>query len=256
MTTTKLPSTELATHAPHHLSQPAQTSQSLLELIAKLVTTPGADIDKVERVLAMQERIITDQRKCAYAEAMARVQEQVPQIGKSTHVKIDGKVRNKYAKLEDIDEVVKPILSAEGFSLKYGSTSTDGKIHVVSLTISHRDGWSEKETITLPTDTMGAKSPAQAVGSTMSYARRTLLKMMLNIVERDEDDDGNGTARGPEGFVTADQVAELQDLISSTSSDKAKFLKWLRVETLEQIPARDYEAARKALEEKMQRAPR
>lgn len=249
--TTKEQTTELAHRAPDGIQ-----AGSLLEVIAQLVTNPKTDVDKLERVLAMQERVVLDQRKAAYVDAMSRVQEKIPQIGKSAHVKIDGKVRNKYARLEDIDEVVKPILSAEGFALSYRSTSTDGKIHVVTLRVSHRDGWSEEASLTLPSDTMGAKSPAQAVGSTMSYARRTLLKMMLNIVERDEDDDGNGTARGPEGFITGDQVAELQDLIASTKSDKDRFLKWLRVESLEQIPARDYDAARKALEEKMQRPAR
>ena len=71
--------------------------------------------------------------------------------------------------------------------------------------------------------------------------------MHLNMVERDEDDDGNGGA----GNITDDQVKTLDTLIQDAKADKAAFLsKIAYVSQLEDIPAKDFGRCLNALKEK------
>ncbi|WP_396584252.1 ERF family protein [Bartonella grahamii] len=42
-----------------------------------------------------------------------------------------------------------------------------------------------------PFDATGSKNNIQAVGSTLTYARRYLLGMLLNVARKEDDTDGN-----------------------------------------------------------------
>lgn len=50
--------------------------------------------------------------------------------------------------------------------------------------------------------------------------------------------------------ITSEQAAELAELISSTSTDAVKFLKFFKIETLADLPATDYDRAKRMLEQK------
>jgi hypothetical protein len=65
-----------------------------------------------------------------------------------------------------------------------------------------------------------------------------------------EDDDGNAADAGASNTITAEQVASLQSLIVEVAADIAKFCKYMKVERIEQIAAKDFDRAMKALEAK------
>jgi hypothetical protein len=54
----------------------------------------------------------------------------------------------------------------------------------------------------------------------------------------------------PNGFITRDQLADVEALIAETGADKEKFCEWLDVKTLADIPTQHYSKAVKALEAK------
>lgn len=221
-------------------------ASSILDVIARAARDPAINVDKLERLLAIQQTILVDQRRTSYMAAMARLQQRLPQVTKAGRISDrDGSLRNRFAKLEDIDTVVRPMLAEEGFSFSYDSKPL-AKDTEYSLTISHRDGHSETKTIVLPRDDGQGRNAVQSSGSTISYARRYLLSMALNLVTRDEDNDGNG-APGP---ITAEQVAALSTLLAETGANEARFLHWLSVKTLAEIPSSHYARAVKSLEEK------
>jgi hypothetical protein len=60
--------------------------------------------------------------------------------------------------------------------------------------------------------------------------------MHLNIIERDEDDDGNG-GKHP---VTPEQAAEIRALIVSSGANEARFLNWAAAASVEEIPKGNY----------------
>jgi hypothetical protein len=95
-----------------------------------------------------------------------------------------------------------------------------------------------------------AKNPAQALGASMTYARRYGLCSMLGMAP--EDDDGNSLAQddAPVQLLTDDQVTVITDLINEVDADRAAFCKYLGVKDVPNINQKQYDVAVAALEKK------
>ena len=216
--------------------------------ITRAAMDPNINVEKLERLLAIQQTLLADQRRTAFDAALARLQAVLPQITKAGSI-LDGngRVRNKFAKIEDIDVAIRPLCAEEGFSFSFDSKQVGNSIEYTGK-LAHREGHSETKTLTLPVDNGAGRNAVQSVGSTTSYARRYLLGMHLNLVTRDEDDDGmGGASKGP---ITPDQVAELRARLEEVGGAPARFLKWAGVEKLEDLPLAKYGPALKFVEEK------
>ncbi len=225
---------------------------TILDALSRAAADPNVDVGKLERLLSMQKEILADQRRQSYMAALARLQERMPQINKAGVITDrDGLVRNRYAKLEDIDATVRPMCAEEGFSFTFDSKRADGGIEF-TCDMHHRDGHTERKAIVLPVDNGAGRNSVQAVGSTTSYARRYLLSMHLNLVTRDEDDDGKG-GREP---ITPEQVIELKTKLSDVGGNEARFLNWIAAATFEEIPASNYKRALGFIAEKKRQGSR
>jgi hypothetical protein len=98
------------------------------------------------------------------------------------------------------------------------------------------------------------RNAVQSIGSTTSYARRYLLMMHLNLVTRDEDDDGaGGSGNEP---ITSVQAAELRRLLDEAGGDPARFCKWLGVADVADVRLSQYGRALKFVEEKKRQKAR
>jgi hypothetical protein len=226
---------------------PSETAV-VLDGITRAALDPSIDVAKLERLLAIQERLLADQRKTAFMAALARLQAVLPQITKQgTILDNSGRARNRFAKIEDIDAQIRPLLAEEGFSFAFDSKQT-GSVIEFTGTLHHREGHAVEKTLSLPIDNGAGRNAVQSVGSTTSYARRYLLSMHLNLVTRDEDDDGmGGASKGP---ITEAQTAELRKLLEDVGGDPKRFFKWAGVERLEDLPLGKYGPALKFIEEK------
>jgi hypothetical protein len=103
-----------------------------------------------------------------------------------------GTVQSTYAKWEDINDAIRPVLHEHGFALSFRVKRVENAISVTGI-LSHEDGHSEETTLELPSDTSGSKNAVQAVGSSLSYGKRYTAMALLNITSRapmDRDDDG------------------------------------------------------------------
>lgn len=225
------------------LERPAE---DLLSVIARAVADPRMNVEKMERLLGMHERILAEQRKTAFMAAMSRLQARLPQITKEGRIVVKGTERSRYARIEDIDVAIRPLLAEEGFAFSFDSESGDGKAFKLSAKLSHREGHSETKFLFLPLDSSDYRTPVQSIGSTLSYGKRYLIKMHLNLVERGEDDDGQGGAIP----ITADQARDLHALIQEVDANKDKFCAYMGVPDIESILARDFAKAVTALESK------
>ncbi len=80
-------------------------STAIIQVIERAALNPDVDIDKMERLLQMQERVMDRQAMMAYSAAMAAMQTELPSIEER------GQTNNGcYATLEDIVDTVRPIL--------------------------------------------------------------------------------------------------------------------------------------------------
>ena len=117
------------------------------------------------------------------AKAMAQFQSEVKNPANTANNPF---FNSKYAPLNDVLNLVRPILTKHGLSILQ-SPSGDGEHIAVTTLIIHESGeWIESDPLTLRAD----KATAQGAGSAITYARRYALSAMLGISSED-DDDGN-----------------------------------------------------------------
>jgi hypothetical protein len=174
---------------------PAEFGASLLEVISKAARDPAVDIDKMERLLEMQERVEARQAEVAFAEAFAQMQPDLPAISMNGEIVHKGVVISQFSDWPNINKVVTPILAQHGFSLSFkpAKASVAGQTAVTAI-LRHRLGYKDEATLDLPTDGSGAKNAVQAVGSSLTYAKRYAGVLILNLTIEGEDDDGSAAA--------------------------------------------------------------
>lgn len=216
------------------------------QIIEKAASNPEVDVAKLERLLDMQERVLSRRAEVAFNAAFAEMQSQLPIITEKGEIKIGEVVRSRYAKFEDINEAVKPILQAHGFAVTF-KTRTEAKSVVVTGILMHREGHRESTDMMLEADTSGSKNGVQSIGSSVSYAKRYVLNALLNITTRGEDDGG---ARGAVKRITETQVADLLALAEEVKADIPKFCQYYKIDKIENLPASLYQSAVKAFEKK------
>jgi hypothetical protein len=225
----------------------------MLAVIARAAADPNTDLAKMSALLDMQERIMAKNAEIAFNNALARLAKALSdvRIVRKGSVKYKNKKTEileeafKFAPYEEIDRAIRPIYTAEGFSLSFNAEQREGGGAVITATLSHIEGHSRSSSIPLPLDNDGGKTNIQGMGSTISYGKRYTTGMLLNIVTVGEDDDGAGN-----NAVTLDQAVAIDELLKETGTDKARFLKWAGAEDVPSIKAAKYEEAVKFLNAK------
>jgi ERF superfamily len=231
---------------------------ALLSAIVQMARDPSVDADKLEKLLAMQERMEARDAERQFNVALMRL----PAI----HVKKNGmidltskedrakSVQRKpvpFAKWEDMAAVIEPLLEPEGFRLSFDSAPRPGEGGglIVTGTLLHRAGHSRSASMSLALDTGPGRNNLQAQGSTLSYGKRYTTEMLLNIVRDGDDDDGK---KGGTKFITEQEAAELRHLMEEVGRQEAPFLERLfagAVHSVEEIEAGSgYLAAKSTLE--------
>jgi hypothetical protein len=227
-------------------------SAAILSVIERAARDPAVDIDKMERLMAMHERMLARQAKAAYSAALAELQPKLPVVSERGGITNSaGKVQSTYALWEDVVTAITPMLSAHGFALSF-RVGRDGDRQTVTGILSHRDGHSEETTLSLPLDMSGSKNAVQGVGSTVSYGKRYTTQALLNIVSGGEDDDGQGGKGNT--LITAEQKQQLVALMQETGVNTEKFLQYMAVTALDEIKAANFNKAKTALEARRAKA--
>lgn len=221
---------------------------SILAVISRAASDPNTDVDKLERLMGMYERINAHNAKAAYAAALARMQRVLPIIGERGEITVEKRVRSTYAKWDDINEAIRPILADHGFSLSF-RTGREADQIIVTGVLAHEQGHSEETTMRLPLDTSGSKNNVQAVGSSISYGQRYTAKALLNLTSRHSDDD-DGHAAGAGETITDEQAEAIRSRLQRASADIRKFCEYLKVQSIPDIPASKFDAAIRAVQVK------
>jgi hypothetical protein len=220
----------------------------ILSVIARAAADPNVDIDKLERLLEMQERVIARNARAAYYDALAAMQPNLPVVSERGGIKDrSGNIQSTYALWEDVNEAIRPILAEHGFALSFKVRRTDNEI-ITTGVLSHREGHREETELALPTDTSGSKNAVQAVGSSTSYGKRYTAFALLNITSTGEDDDGQ--AGGAPEPIDSVRLRLLNDLADAVGADKIKLCQHLKVDSLLKLPAAKFDYAMARLKEK------
>lgn len=232
-----------------------QREPSALEIIALAARDPAVDVAKLQALLDMKMRLEASDAEKAFNAAMSRLQLTLPRIIKARVITAKGGgVRSRYANLEDIDAIVRPLMVAEGLSASYDTEPVGQKETRVTCIIRHIGGHKERYSVVMPFDSSEYRTNAQNQGSTISYGQRRALCNALNIVTVGGDNDGQGS------YLSQEQADKIRDLITAATGDmedeaqvQSNFLKHMQAKAVSEILAGDFQKAVKVLEDRGRR---
>ena len=226
--------------------EPADAGNTPMDLV-RIAVTSGADVDKLEKLMDLQQRWQAEQARRSFFNSMNAVQSEIEPIRKDA---INSFTKTRYAQLETIHKALCPIYTKAGFSLSFseGDAKRDGDVRVSAM-VMHRDGHCQEYHADLALDAAGArgganKTDVQAKGSTFSYGRRYLEMLIFNLCLVNEDDDGVGRSTAA---ITEDQAMNLRELCEASGRRVETLCQLAGVADLAHYPAAAYDAAAKML---------
>lgn len=209
------------------IQQPAAVStQQVTPMdMLNLAVQQGADLDRLEKLMALQERWEANEARKAYVVALSDFKVMGMIIEKDKHVSFQtqkGKTEYNHATLGNICNVIGAALGQHGLSFRWATEQGDGRIKV-TCTLMHSMGHSESVSLEAYADESGGKNSIQAIGSAVSYLQRYTLLAITGTATQEQDDDSRG-------FRVGDVMdeSELYDFISAidaatTSKDIQKY---------------------------------
>lgn len=153
-----------------------------------LAVQQNLDIEKLEKLMGLQERYQANQARMAFLESLSNFQNECPVLEKKKKVAF-GNTKYSYAPLGEIAITIKETMHGCGLSHRWEMEDATDKI-VCTCIISHIDGHSEKTSMSAAKDASGGKNEIQQRGSTITYLQRYTLIAALGISTADEDVDG------------------------------------------------------------------
>lgn len=202
---------DIAIRDEHPLAESPVTQA--LSMIERAAVNPAVDIVKMQALQEMQFRLLDRYKVEEWHEAVSALPAiRVKKNGTISLGEVNGKSRGAipFAKWEDMDTVLRPILEERSLFLTFDSSPRQGEGGGLIITgaLRHRHGHFLTASIPLPMDTGPGRNNLQAYGSTLSYGKRYTAEMLLNIVREGDDDDGKlgGTKR-----ITEEQADELRE---------------------------------------------
>lgn len=176
-------------------------------MFERLARDPQVDVDKLERLIDMHERVLRQQAEAEFWAAFATMQGEMPTITEDGEISVEGAIRSRYSTNENIQECIRPILMRHGFALTFRNATKENGVVCVTGVLGHSAGHKETDTFESAPDSGGKMNSIQRIGSTRSYGARYTTIALLNIVSRapsDRDDDGHRAGQdvgpAPEGY--------------------------------------------------------
>lgn len=185
-----------------------QKPEQAVSLFERLARDQSMDVDKLERLMQMHERVSARVAEEAFNSAMSQAQTKMRPIAADAN---NPQTKSKYATYGKLDGVLRPIYTEHGFGLSFdtGDGAPVGWVRVLCY-VTHSGGHARTYHADMPADGKGAKggdvmTVTHAVGAAMSYGMRYLLKMIFNVAVGEDDQDGNGPIqrqqpKAPAGF--------------------------------------------------------
>jgi hypothetical protein len=182
----------------------------ILGVFERLAINPDVNPDSLDKLLAVQERLIDRNAALAFNQAFVAMTPNLPLIRKEGRIVVrekDAQGRRTgektqdtpYPKWETTGEQIKPILAQYGFGLghRIGSVVESGERRVrVTAVLRHVGGHVDDSCyFDLTADSTGSKNNNQAWASSVTYAKRHTAFAVLGLVTEGDDDDAKKSGR-------------------------------------------------------------
>lgn len=230
---------------------PARESADTSIALIREAMSNGADPATLRELLAVKREWEADEARKAYFRAISEFQNRAPIIEKG-----DKAYDKMYARMDRIWRTVRPLMTELGLSCTWQGCEigNDGKLCHVTGQLGHVLGHSVPliMDVAIP-ELLKGQNAAQQVGSARTYAQRYAFCAALGI-QTGEDDDGNGIT--PK--ITEAQAKEIEGLLREGEAlDRGmtgRFLEWMGVDHVNDIPMEGYLLAKRELTLKLKNA--
>lgn len=224
-----------------------------MSIIEKVVMNPDVDVHKMNAILDLQQKVMARQAELDFHNDMASLKAELNNnpIIKSRK---NGQTKSTYADLDDVKSVIDPLLSKYGFYDKYEDDFPADGIVGTTCVIVHRNGHKEKNRVQFTLDNKGIagsvnKTTVHATASSLTYGQRISLCRALGVRISDDDD---GNLAGAQ-TITQEQEMWINEILHETNADVQRFLQYMGVQKVGNIPAAQFEKAKIMLEDKRSR---
>ena len=231
-----------------------------VEMVERLAGNEAVDPDKLQKIVDVQMQVMDRNAEIEFNTAMARVQSKLPEVYAKSY---NPQTNSRYAKIEHIAKVIKPIYTAEGFSTTFsqGKPVTSGYM-AVDGELRHMGGYKRAYWLELPPDDKGIKGTVNktglhAAGSTFTYGRRYLTCLMFDVATGDDTDAVMGDSTPQAKLISDKQASQIRDMLivlqdaNVPTADEETFCAWAKIDNIESMPSHKFARCMKNLKEKV-----
>jgi len=184
----------------------SERTANVLSLISKGMET-GATPEAMTQLVALYERVMAKDAEAQFLEAKRAFQAECPVIGKNREAKLgEGKANYRFADLEKITRVIRPLLEAHGFSYDFAQ-EYDKEVVTVTCFLRHAAGHVEATKFSGPWATNAGMSAIQKSASATTFCQRYALRMALGLPVGEDDDAPPDPHGNPDERTDAPKVA-------------------------------------------------
>jgi hypothetical protein len=162
-----------------------QVALTPVELL-RIAVSQNADIDKLTKLMDLQERWERSEARKAFVIAMNAFKAKPPAITKNKDVAF-GNTKYSHATLDHVCDAVTKGLSEHGISHRWKVEQSPEWI-TVSCVLTHAQGHSEETVLKGTPDNSGSKNSIQAIGSTVTYLQRYTLLAACGLAAGNDTD--------------------------------------------------------------------
>lgn len=212
-------------------------------------------IDVIKELVQLRNDEMARQAKRDFHTAFAEFKRLCPPIPRDCRGKElasrDGtqKTTLMYSGLETIQRVVDPILFSLGFSYSWTVPNASERSLKVVCYLQHESGHMVESQMVVPVSSIPQATPSQEFAGARTTGKRLTLSDVLGIATDDDQESEDG------GFepIEEDALREIRALVQVKDVDIDKFLAFVGVESLKDIPRASYGMAMRFLQTRKDR---
>lgn len=169
-----------------------QQDHSVNALISQAIAA-NLDVEKMERLFSLREKVKAEMAKEAFTEAMALAQASFPVIKKTKPVKNKaGQIVYYYEPTDGIISQVQKPIAINGLSYRFDEKNTETEKTAICI-VRHIMGYEEATPFTVPIGSEAYMTDVQKHGARSTFAKRYAFCNAFGIITGDEDVDATNT---------------------------------------------------------------
>lgn len=214
----------------HQASNALRNQQSATPSdLLRMAMDQGADLDRLERLMELQDRWMKREAEQAFIEAMTFFKLNAPRIVKNQTADFTTQKGRTVYDFSDLGNVVNAVLlglAENGFSHSWvPDQSIAGKLSITCV-LTHRMGHKESRTLSAAHDESGGKNSIQGLGSTATYLERYTLLMACGLAVEGADDDGASVGAAAGADLRTDMADAWIAMLQACTTDEQAISVW------------------------------